>query len=84
MASNRKRTDFEGNQPRKSTMLPNVICVLTSCNIRLKTNITVHHQCNNKFVTKSAKCPTHMTKFIDYKCGMTVLGRFLIFFTENV
>ena len=84
MASNRKRTNFESIQPRKSTMLPNVICVLTSCNIRLKTNITVHHQCHNKFVTKSTKCPTHMTKSIEYKCAMTVLGRFWSFSTKIV
>ena len=54
-------------------MLPNVMCVLTSCIIQLKTNITVHHQSLNKFVTK---CPTHMTKSIEYKCAMTVLGHF--------
>ena len=60
-------------------MLQNVICVLTSCNIRLKTYITVHHQCHNKFVTKSAKCPRHMTKSIEYKCAMTVLRLFLSF-----
>ena len=41
--------------------------------------ITVHHQWHNKFVTKSAKCPTHMMKSIDYKCAMTVLGRFWSF-----
>ena len=75
MASYRKRTNFESIQRRKSTMLPNVICVLTSW----KTNITVHHQWHIKFVTKSAKCPTHMTKSIDYKCAMTVLGHFWSF-----
>ena len=57
MASNRKRTNFESIQRRKSTMLPNVICVLTSCNIRLKTNITVHHQCHNNFSPSQPNAP---------------------------
>ena len=65
MSSKRKQTNFENIQRRKSTMLPNVICILTSCNIWLKTNITVHHQCHNKFVTKSAKCHMHMQNLLN-------------------
>ena len=36
MASNKKQTNLESIQRRKSTMLPNVISVLTSCNMQLE------------------------------------------------
>ena len=46
MASYRKRTNFKSIQRRKSTILPNVFCVLSSCNIRFE----------NKY-----HCPSPMT-----------------------
>ena len=65
MASNRKQTNLESIQRRKITMLPNLISVLTICNMRLENK---YHQWHNKFVTKSAKWPTHTSvpwRFLD-------------------
>ena len=58
-------------------MLPNVICVLTSCNIRLENK---YHQYDTISLSPiQPNVPRIWRNLIDYKCTITVRGRFLSF-----
>ena len=84
LASNRKRTNFEIIQQRKSTMLPNVICVLTSW----KTNITVHHQWHlNNFLkvifSQKSFISFAFRTFISITCYLIIHYQTISFWFEN-